>query len=62
MGKGSTPLADYFRYATAVMKISLCLKCRPQGTEHVAGYLIQRFYFIHCVLFIILVSCAYMNF
>lgn len=43
MGKGSTPLANYFRYATAVMKISLCLKCGPQGTEHVAGYLIQCF-------------------
>ena len=57
MGKGSTPLADYFRYFT-----NFSLKCRPQGTKHVAGYLIQHFYFIHCVLFIILVSCAYMNF
>lgn len=43
MRKGSTPLADHFIYATAVMKISLCLKCGPQGTEYVAGYLIQCF-------------------
>lgn len=60
VGDGRTPLADYFKCYSC--HESLSLKCRPKGTDHIAGYLIQRFYFIHCVLFIILVSCAYMKF
>lgn len=61
MGKGSTPLANYFRYATAVMKISLFEMWSSRYRTR-CWVFNSMFFFIHCVLFIILVSCAYMNF